>query len=224
MTSPFDDLGGTPAGVSIPSNYSYKNIIQTASLSGLLGPDPLLRDTNDLDSFDQGYSYHFTGNAVDFGDDRSSGSPQQQSFALWVMQHYLPYTLELIHLDADGTYFAVKYGKVVSYDFYGDETMKGHLNHVHWAITNTGLALGAKDPFQMLATINTNGPLKMDAPIIRTAQGLLEARGGMIKPDNTNHPVFGTNTKWFQGQAGLVVDGIIGEATWVRLTQPLNGK
>lgn len=75
-----------------------------------------------------------------------------------------------------------------------------------------------------IPTCNTNGPLNMAHPTVRTLQGLLEARGGMIKPDNTDHPVFTENVRWFQQQAGLVIDGDVGPVTAARLVLPLNGK
>jgi murein DD-endopeptidase MepM/ murein hydrolase activator NlpD len=79
-------------------------------------------------------------------------------------------------------------------------------------------------PMAAVPTVNTNVALNMAAPAIRTLQGLLEARGGMIKPDNVDHPVFTTNVRWFQEKAGLTVDGVVGPVTAARLLQPLNGK
>lgn len=79
-------------------------------------------------------------------------------------------------------------------------------------------------PMSAIPTLNTNAPLNMAHPSVRTIQGLLEARGGMIRPDNVDHPVLTTNVRWFQGQAGLAVDGIVGPVTAARLAQPLNGK
>lgn len=75
-----------------------------------------------------------------------------------------------------------------------------------------------------MPTINANGPLNMAAPIIRTAQALLGARGAWISPSNVSHPIFSTAIRWFQQEAGLVVDDIIGPTTWERLVEPLNGK
>lgn len=225
----FDDTGGNQAGQSFPANYSYQAIVATAKLSGYYGLDPLVRDTNDLDEFSEGYSYHFTGNAVDFGDDQPNGSPQQTELADWIHTHFGPYTLELIHLNNDGKFYAVKFGQDVGYDYYGDPTMQAHRNHVHWAITNAGLAAGkfnnlGIDIMAQMKTINLNGPLNMQDPIVRTAQGLLMARGGMIKPDNTDHAVFTENLKWFHQQTGLADEGIFGQETWQRVILPLNGK
>lgn len=75
-----------------------------------------------------------------------------------------------------------------------------------------------------LPTVNTNAALNMQAPIIRTLQGLLEARGGMIKPDNVSHPVLSANVKWFQQQAKLAVDGVVAKATWNALSDSLSGR
>lgn len=82
----------------------------------------------------------------------------------------------------------------------------------------------AGDPVAAMHTVDTNVALNMADPTIRTLQGLLEARGGMIKPDNTSHPVLSTVLRWFQQQAKLVVDGVCGPTTWQRLSLPLNGK
>lgn len=219
---PFDDIGGNQSGESFPENYSVTEIIATAQESGLLGSDPLLRDTSDLRPFSQGFSYHFTGNAVDFGDDQGDGSPQQTALAAWIWLHFKLYTLELIHLNADGSYHAIKFGQDVDYSFYGDEEMQAHRNHVHWAITKEGLAQVQAFVFNL--DVNVNVALDMANPTIRTLQGLLEARGGMIKPDNTSHPVLTTNVKWFQQQAGLTQDGLVGPTTSQRLLLPLHGK
>lgn len=83
---------------------------------------------------------------------------------------------------------------------------------------------GGDNPLNALPTVDTNIALNMQAPIIRTLQGLLEARGGMIKPDNVSHPVLSTNVKWFQQQAKIKVDGVVMKVTWNALSDPLNGK
>lgn len=99
-----------------------------------------------------------------------------------------------------------------------------------WLIAHLGSAppvpapAGGDNPLNALPTVNTNAALNMQAPIIRTLQGLLEARGGMIKPDNVSHPVLSANVKWFQQQAKLAVDGVVAKATWNALSDSLSGR
>lgn len=81
-------------------------------------------------------SYHARKNAVD-----SSSSPaNMRKLAQWIMDHFGPYTLELIHSTGKG-YFIIN-GKVVSASRYGAAIVNQHYNHVHWAITNSGLKAG----------------------------------------------------------------------------------
>ena len=81
-------------------------------------------------------SYHARKNAVD-----SNSSPaNMRALAQWIMDHFGPYTLELIHSTGKG-YFIIN-GKVVSASRYGAAIVNQHYNHVHWAITNSGLKAG----------------------------------------------------------------------------------
>lgn len=236
---PFDDIGGNEAGESFPDLYSIAQIKQAAAVSGLIGFDPLLRDTSDLRPFSEGFSYHFTGNAVDFGDDEANGSPQQTQFADWVAHTFGPASLEIIHQNADGSYTTWKNGQVVAgAAFYGQATMDEHRNHVHWAITQDGLksVLGSgADIVAGMAVINVGmpgpegtviggSPLNMQDPNVRTAQALLQARGGLISPENGSHAVFAEVLHWFHVQAGLPDQGIMGMLTWERIVKPLAGK
>lgn len=207
--------------------YSFDGIKLAAMTSGLVGPLPLLFDTSDLRDVPQ--PFHGTGNAVDWGNDSPNGSPQQDAFAQWVAQKYGPYSLEIIHTYPNGEGIYWKYGQIVNGEgFYGDATVQAHRNHVHWAITNEGLAAvpipKPEEGLGEMRTIDLNGPLNMQDPIVRTAQGLLEARGGMIKPANTSHDVFRTVTAWFHQQTGLPDQGIFGPLTWQRVVLPLHGK
>lgn len=238
---PFDDIGGDQSGHRFPAFDSWENIIDAAKLSGLVGSDPYLRDTSDLRPFSDGYSYHFTGNAVDFGDDEPNGSPQQTAFADWIAHRFGPQSLEIIHLNADGSYVTWKNGQAVAgAAFYGEPTMQAHRNHVHWAITNAGLqaVLGSgSDIMAYLPTINVGLPgkipgtviggssLNLQDPIIRTAQALLAARGVPLYSGiaNGDHAVFAEALHWFHVETGLPDEGILGIQTWERLVHPLNG-
>lgn len=78
-------------------------------------------------------SYHYKGNAIDTAS--SAGSMQQ--LAAW-LYGYAPYILELIHSGGSG-YF-VKNGVKVGASYYGAATVSQHYNHVHCAMTLSGLA------------------------------------------------------------------------------------
>lgn len=79
-------------------------------------------------------SYHARGNAVDFVGSRAD----MISLAKWIRQYFAPYTMELIH-SADGG-INVHNGET-PYK-YGSAVTQEHYNHVHWAITNSGLRAG----------------------------------------------------------------------------------
>lgn len=77
-------------------------------------------------------SYHYKGNAVDM----VSSAGSMQSLAAWLYQYY-PYILELIHSGGQG-YF-VKNGQKVGASYYGAATVSQHYNHVHLAMTLSGI-------------------------------------------------------------------------------------
>lgn len=78
-------------------------------------------------------SYHYKGNAVD----TYSSAANMQSLAAWLYGYY-PFILELIH--AGGPGYFVNNGKKVPASFYGAATVSQHYNHVHCAMTLSGLA------------------------------------------------------------------------------------
>lgn len=78
-------------------------------------------------------SYHYRGNAEDL----VSSAGNMERLAAWLYQYY-PYILELIHSGGSG-YF-VKNGQKVSASYYGASTVSQHYNHVHIAMTNSGIA------------------------------------------------------------------------------------
>ena len=88
--------------------------------------------SSDLRS-DGSNSYHNTGNAADLTS--SAGQMSQLAKILW--SNYYPYMLELIHSGGSG-YF-VKDGKQVSASFYGADTVSQHYDHVHVAMTVSGV-------------------------------------------------------------------------------------
>jgi hypothetical protein len=79
-------------------------------------------------------SYHGTGNAVDL----VSSAGSMQMLASWLYTTYAAYMLELIHSGGSG-YF-VKDGTKVPASFYGASTVSQHYNHVHVAMTLSGVA------------------------------------------------------------------------------------
>lgn len=118
---------------------SVKGIQAAAKTSGLVPP---LQDTNDYDPPPNGGGFHLTGNAVDWSNGGDNGSPEMDKFAAWVAANYGPYSLEIIHVNQDGSTVEWKYGKAMPTGWYGQATLAQHKNHVHWAITNTGLQAG----------------------------------------------------------------------------------
>jgi hypothetical protein len=102
-----------------------------------------LIDTNDYDPASEGGGgYHLTQNAVDWSNGGNSGTPQMDQFAAWAAANYGQYSLEIIHVNQDGSTVEWKDGKKQNTGFYGQLTLSQHKNHVHWAITNNGLAAG----------------------------------------------------------------------------------
>lgn len=77
-------------------------------------------------------SYHYKGNAIDV----YSSAGNMVKLAQW-LYGYAPYELELIH--SGGTGFFVKNGAKVPASFYGAATVSQHYNHVHIAMTNSGI-------------------------------------------------------------------------------------
>jgi hypothetical protein len=206
---------------------SWPQILADARLSGLIGSDPLLRDTNDYDGPPAGGGYHLTGNAVDFGDDEENGSPQQSAFAIWVANNFGPYSLEIIHTNADGSGVYWKLGQPVSAAFYGAATVAEHRNHVHWAITLSGLSAGMTkmgDIISMFPTIDTNHSLDMRAPWVLTLMAVLQNNGMLIAPvSSTPLDVLNAAVKRLQQIHHLTVDGICGQTTW-KVAFPFTGQ
>lgn len=106
---------------------SYNNIVSFARRSGIAFS---VTSTTTGDHAEK--SYHYSGNAVDL----ASSAGQMQALAEWLIG-YAPYELELIHSGGKG-YF-VKDGKIVPASFYGATTVSQHYNHVHIAMTNSGI-------------------------------------------------------------------------------------
>lgn len=77
-------------------------------------------------------SYHYTGNAVDL----ASSAGQMIQLASWLYS-YAPFELELIHSGGSG--FFVKNGQKVTAAYYGAATVSEHYNHVHIAMTESGI-------------------------------------------------------------------------------------
>lgn len=99
--------------------------------------------------------YHGKGNAVD----AYSTAANMVKLAQW-WEQYTPFLLELIH-SGGGGYF-VKMGKTVSASYYGSAVVSQHYNHVHVAVTNSGLnairsgvpAIGAVPAGQLVTSVS----------------------------------------------------------------------
>lgn len=130
--------GAGPAFQGIGTD-SVPAIKAAAAQSGLVPP---LIDTNDYDPPPNGGGFHLTHNAVDWSNGGNAGTPQMDAFAQWVFNNYGSTTLELIHVNQDGTTpYLIKYGQPVDPSYYGASTLSQHHNHVHWAITLQGLSM-----------------------------------------------------------------------------------
>lgn len=79
-------------------------------------------------------SYHARGNAVDF----IGSKADMIALAKWIRQYFAPYTMELIHSPEGGINV---HNGVTPYKYDAAVTQE-HFNHVHWAITNSGLKAG----------------------------------------------------------------------------------
>lgn len=134
MASPFSGVGIS----------SVANIEAAAKGSGLY-PSPL-QMTNGYDPPPAGGGYHLTGNACDFSNGGDSGTPEMDQFASWVASNYGPNSLEIIHVNQDGSTVEWKMGKQMPTGWYGAATLAMHKNHVHWAITNPGLSAAPGTP------------------------------------------------------------------------------
>lgn len=94
-------------------------------------------------------SYHYKGNA----DDLTSSPGNMQKLASWLYQ-YSDYILELIHSGGPG-YF-VKNGKRVAASYYGAATVSQHYNHVHIAMTISGIAAAKAKSSSQSGTVTTD--------------------------------------------------------------------
>ena len=116
-------------------------------------------------------SWHNTGNAVDLVS--SAGSMQQ--LAKWLQDNYTPYLLELIHSAGPG-YF-VKDGKRVDAAFYGAATVSEHYNHVHVAMTSSGIAAanvgGAAGAAVADAAVDVSKPQNTNGCVIPAMIGVM---------------------------------------------------
>ena len=116
--------------------FSYRNIEAFANKSGI--PHSIGSDyrPNSI-TITGNVSYHARGNAVDF----FSSKANMAAFAAWWYNNYYPYILELIHSGGGG--FFVHNG--VRPSKYMPAIVAEHWDHVHVAITNSGLiAAGAQ--------------------------------------------------------------------------------
>lgn len=215
---PFDDIG-IPG---VPNTYSWPNLLNEAHKSGLIGPLPLLFDTSDVRPITDGYSYHATGNAVDFGNNAgNAGSLQMDSFCRWWAQNYGPYSLEIIHVYQSGETEEWKFGVKKPTGWYGWDTLNAHKNHVHTAITNNGitdyLQNHVKELWDIMPLINFNTSLNMNADPIRKIRYLLAACGVWYDPTNADHLTVENAVKWYQRYCGIPDDAVVGSITWQKL-------
>lgn len=123
------DIGAPPSFTKIMEVEKSSGVAITSQSSGFTGN--LGKGSGHV-----GNSYHYWGNAVD----ASSSPGNMQKLAAWIYQNFWASTLELIHSGGPG-YF-VHNGVKVPGSYYGATLISQHYNHVHWAITMSGLAAG----------------------------------------------------------------------------------
>jgi len=142
------------------------------------------------------HSYHYLGQAVDFGagvsnpaEVKAAGfTPQgaRDDFAKWWYQES-KYLTELIHTKAGGGGWYVKNGNRVPKGYYGTRTELAHKNHNHVAISTLKMA-------KALLTVRV--------------QQLLH-----VTVDGVYGPKTVAAVKIFQAKHGLVHDGVVGPKT-----------
>lgn len=123
------DIGAPPSFQKIMDTEKSSGIAITSQSSGFTGA--LGKGSGHVSN-----SYHYWGNAVD----ASSSAGNMIKLAQWIYQNFWASTLELIHSGGGG--FFVHNGVKVSGSYYGATLVSQHYNHVHWAITMSGLAAG----------------------------------------------------------------------------------
>lgn len=146
------------SGVGISSIQGIKD---AAAKSGMVPP---LQDTSD---FRVGGPYHGTSNAVDWSNGDDAGTPEMDRFAAWVAANYGANSLEIIHVNQDGSTVEWKNGVQQPTGFYGQDTLSQHRNHVHWAITNAGLT-AAGSP-----SVNADNPGSSDGTVQAQTVGFM---------------------------------------------------
>lgn len=123
------DIGAPPSFQKIMEVEKSSGIAITSQSSGFTGNPG--RGSGHVAN-----SYHYWGNAVD----SSSSAGNMAALAKWIYDRYWAQTLELIHSGGGG--FFVHNGVKVAGSYYGATLVSQHYNHVHWAITMSGLAAG----------------------------------------------------------------------------------
>lgn len=125
-------------GQDIGAPPSYAKIMEVEKATGIAITSQSSSFTGNLGkgSGHVSNSYHYWGNAVD----ASSSAGNMASLAKWIYENYWASTLELIHSGGGG--FFVHNGVKVAGSYYGATLVSQHYNHVHWAITMSGLAAG----------------------------------------------------------------------------------
>jgi peptidoglycan hydrolase-like protein with peptidoglycan-binding domain len=130
-------------------------------------------------------SYHYKGEAVDFG---SAAQLNKDQMAAWWNEHP-GYLTELIHTRATGWtgWFVKNYRRVIGLITYGPTTLRNHRNHNHVAIATSS---------------------KANHLLILRVQQLIG-----VPADGIMGPVTRAKLHLVQRNAGLVADGVIGPKT-----------
>lgn len=125
------DVPGFAGGGTVRVNDGDISDTQRGMWSAITSafPDAVLTSATRYADVGSGYDYHMQSKAIDIA------GPNMLAMAEWIAKNY-PGSLELIH--ANGFGHNIKNGKDVGngYSFYGSDTMAGHGDHVHWAMSS----------------------------------------------------------------------------------------
>lgn len=161
-------------------------------------------------------SWHYSGNAVDFG---AATQARKDALAEWLYPMSSHFR-ELIHTRANGTTgWYAKNGKKVSNSFYSSVLKRAHINHNHLAMTLLDVSAMLRDPYYLSFLHPNPTPLlrtgAVGSPVVKL-QASLNTAGAIpaLVPDGSFGPATEHAVKVFQSTHGLIPDGVVGPLTW----------
>ncbi len=182
MADPFSGVGDS----------SIAGMKAAAAKSGLCPP---LIDTSD---YRPGGPYHGTSNATDWSNGGDAGTPEMDQFAAWVASNYGAYSLEIIHVNRDGSTVEWKNGVKQATGFYPQATLAQHKNHVHWAIANPGLEAAGAPSVNADTSNLQSGTIKAEGTVDTGVGGVVGSLLGKVFQPVVNYAI----------DAGMVIGGL----------------